>query len=79
MMQQGRCVLPADETGRVLDRLTALEQVISPAVVRQALLETGRVNPRACMLTHEVMMWVVLAMGIFLPIWDHGKTAFAKQ
>src|SRR5208283_4314537 len=38
--------------------------------VRQALIETGRVNPRACKLTHEVMMWIVLAMGIFtnLPI-----------
>jgi len=70
MKQQGRCVLPASDTGRVLDRLTALEQVISPMDVQQALDETGRVNPRACKLTHEVMMWIVLAMGIFtdLPI-----------
>ena len=70
MRQQGRCVLPADETGRVLDRLTALEQVITPTDIQQALEETGRVNPRACKLTHEVMMWIVLAMGIFtdLPI-----------
>jgi hypothetical protein len=70
MMQQGRCVLPTDETGRILDRLIALEKVISPTDIRQALLETNRVNPRACKLTHEVMMWVVLAMGIFtnLPI-----------
>ena len=37
MKQQGRCVLPADETGRVLDRLTALEKVISPTDIRQAL------------------------------------------
>ena len=77
MKQQGRCVLPADETGRVLDRLTALEKVISPTDIRQALLETGRVNPRACKLTHEVMMWVVLAMGIFtnLPIRQVFKQA----
>jgi hypothetical protein len=77
MRQQGRCVLPADETGRVLDRLTALEKVISPNDVRQALMETGRVNPRACKLTHEVMMWVVLAMGIFtkLPIRQVFKCA----
>jgi hypothetical protein len=65
MEQQGRCVFPADETGRVLDRLTALEKVISPTDIRQALLETGRVNPRACKLTHENMMWIVLAMGVF--------------
>lgn len=77
MKQQGRCVLPADETGRVLDRLTALEKVISPADIRQALEETGRVNPRACKLTHEIMMWVVLAMGIFtnLPIRQVFKQA----
>ena len=70
MKQQGCCVLPADETGRVLDRLSALEQVISPMDIQQALEETGRVNPRACTLTHTVMMWIVLAMGIFtyLPI-----------
>jgi hypothetical protein len=77
MMQQGRCVLSADETGRVLDRLAALEKVISPTDIRQALIDTGRVNPRACKLTHEVMMWVVLAMGIFtnLPIRQVFKQA----
>jgi hypothetical protein len=70
MKQQGCCVLPADETGRVLDRLAALEKVISPKDIQQVLMDTGRVNPRVCKLTHEVMMWVVLAMGIFtdLPI-----------
>jgi len=77
MKQQGCCVLPADEMGRVLDRLTALEQVISPMDVQQVLDETGRVNPRACMLTHNVMMWIVLAMGIFtdLPIRQVFKLA----
>lgn len=77
MKQQGCCVLPADETGRVLDRLTALEKVISPTDIRQALAETDRVNSRACKLTHEVMMWIVLAMGIFtnLPIRQVFKQA----
>jgi hypothetical protein len=77
MKQQGRCVLPADETGRVLDRLTALEKVISPTDIRQVLIETGRVNQRACKLPHEVMMWIVMAMGIFtnLPIRQVFKQA----
>ena len=77
MMQHGCCVLPADETGRVLDRLAALEKVISPMDIRQALNDTGRVNPRACKLTHEVMIWVVLSMGIFtsLPIRQVFKRA----
>ena len=46
-------------------------------MIRQVLRETGRVNPRACKLPHEVMMWVVLAMGIFtnLPIRQVFKQA----
>jgi hypothetical protein len=70
MVGQGRCTLAPDDSGRVLDRLAGLEQVISNESVRQALLAAGLVGQRACKLTHEVMLWVVLAMGIFtdLPI-----------
>src|SRR5215218_4373420 len=62
--------LPADAAGRVLDRLAGLEKVIPPEAIRQALLATGRVNPRTCTLSYEVICWVVLAMGLFtdLPI-----------
>lgn len=69
-MRPGCCTLPRDESGRVCDRLAGLEQVIDSQVVRQVLWETGRVNPRAYQLTHEVILWVVLAMGIFtdLPV-----------
>ncbi|NMC19997.1 MAG: hypothetical protein GYA33_06200, partial [Thermogutta sp.] len=70
MTRQGRCVLPPDEAGRILDRLAGLEKVIAPTVVRQVLSATKRCNQRACRLTHEVMLWVVLAMGLLtdLPI-----------
>lgn len=64
-MRQGCCVLPADDSGRILDRLAMLDKVITADVVRQVLASTGRVNVRACKLSHEVMMWVMLAMGIF--------------
>jgi hypothetical protein len=64
MRQQGSCLLPTDHSGRVLDRLTGLEKVISPDLIRQALDATGKVNERSCVLTHEVMLWVVLAMGL---------------
>jgi len=69
-MQQGCCILPADEHGRVLDRLAGLEKVIRPEAVRQALDATGQCNNRDCVLTPEVMLWVVLAMGLLtdLPI-----------
>jgi hypothetical protein len=69
-MPQGQCTLPADDAGRVLDRLAGLEQVIHPADIQQALSATGRVNSRSCTLTHEVVLWVVLAMGLLtdLPI-----------
>jgi hypothetical protein len=69
-MPRGHCTLTPDATGRILDRLAGLEQVISPEAVRQALQATGRTNPRSCKLTHEVVCWVVLAMGLLtdLPI-----------
>ena len=69
-MPQGHCTLTPDDTGRILDRLAGLEQVIPPEAVRQALRATGRINPRSCKLTYEVICWVVLAMGILteLPI-----------
>ena len=70
MSRPGGCTLPADEAGRIVDRLAGLEQIISSATMRQALLLTGRLNGRACVLTHEVMLWIVLAMGVLtdLPI-----------
>jgi hypothetical protein len=76
-MLQGRCTLPAGETGRVLDRLLLLEQVIGPEGVQQALQDTHCFDSRACRLTREVTFWVVLAMGILteLPIRQVFKAA----
>lgn len=70
MLEQGCSTLATGEDGRILDRLAGLEKVISPDLVRQVLQATDRVNGRACELTHEVMLWVVLAMGLLthLPI-----------
>src|SRR5947209_8180574 len=67
-MPQGHCILPADETGRALDRLAGLEQVIRPEDLRQALAATGRADSRPCQLTHEVVLWIVLAMGLFTDV-----------
>ena len=80
-MRQGCCVLPPDDQGRVCDRLAGLEQVIDLETIRQVLQERGRLNPRACKLPHEVVLWVVLAMGIFtnVPIRQVFKrTRFAR-
>src|SRR5258708_28094158 len=76
-MPQGHCTLPADDAGRILDRVAGLEQVIRPEDVQQALTATGRVNARGCTLTHEVVLWVVLAMGLLtdLPIRQVFKAA----
>lgn len=70
MREQGCSTLSPDVSGRILDRLAGLEKIISPEIVRQVLEDTKRVNSRACPLSHEVMMWVVLAMGVLtdLPI-----------
>src|SRR5436190_20916537 len=69
-MLHGRCTLPPDAGGRVLDRLAGLEQVIPAEAIQQALAATGRRPGRSCVLTPEVMLWVVLAMGLLtdLPI-----------
>jgi hypothetical protein len=67
-MPQGRCTLPADPSGRALDRLAGLEKVIRPEQVRQALAAAGCTDSRPCVLTHEVMLWVVLAMSIFTDV-----------
>jgi hypothetical protein len=50
--------------------LAGLEQIIRPEAIRQALASTGRVNMCDCVLTYEVILWVVLAMGLLtdLPI-----------
>jgi len=69
-MRPRRCTLPADEAGRIVDRLAGLEQIIRPEIIWQALDASGRSNSRACRLTHEVVLWVVVAMGVLthLPI-----------
>ena len=67
-MSRGQCTLPPDESGRILDRLAGLEQIIPSAAVRQALVATGRVNQRRCTLTQERVCWVVLAMGILTEV-----------
>jgi len=59
------CTFSSDENGRVLDRLSALEQIIAVEQVEQALREAKLVQQRSCPLTHSVMLWVVLAMGLF--------------
>ena len=69
MMRQGCCVVPTQDTD-ILDRLEGLRKVIPPEIIEQALLETGRGRQKACRLSHEVMLWIVLAMGVLthLPI-----------
>ncbi len=64
MHKQGRSTLTTDEDGRILDRLAGLEKIIAPELIRQALQRTERKNGRACELTHEVMLWVMLAIGL---------------
>jgi hypothetical protein len=69
MTRQGCCEALSQDTG-MLDRLTGLSKVIAPEILEQALLETGRGNQKACRLSHRVMLWIVLAMGVLthLPI-----------
>ena len=65
MLEQGRSTLSADEQGRILDRLAGLEKMVTEDVMCSVLEATDKKNGRRCMLPHRVMLWVVLAMGLF--------------
>ena len=65
MVEQGCSRLSADENGRILDRLAGMEKIILPKLAMQALASTGKQSTRRCSLTNEIMIWVVLAMGLF--------------
>src|SRR5271166_2557585 len=81
MARQGSCLDPTPDALTVVDRLVGLSKVISPAVMEQALLDTGWAGQRACKLSHRVMLWVVLAMGVLtdLPIRQVFKHARRMQ
>ena len=70
MSEQGSSSLSQSVSGHILDRLAALEKIVSHDMVADILQQCAKVNGRACQLTHEVMMWVVLGMGLLthLPI-----------
>lgn len=70
MNEQEIFVEGAVESTRILDRIVGLEKMIPPQLIEQALLKVKSKNRRACKLSVEVMIWVVLAMGMFteLPI-----------
>src|ERR1039457_6445209 len=77
-MDEDLCLLPADEQGWILDRLAALQQVIDPEAIRQALRDNPAARQeRSCILTRQVMLWIILAMGILthLPIRQVFKAA----
>jgi hypothetical protein len=70
MTRHGCCLGPTLDASTILDRLAGLSKVIPPNVIEQALSDSGRDKQRACRLSHGVMLWVVLAMGVLthLPI-----------
>jgi len=68
LLQQTPRTFEVDASGEVLDRLVGLHHFISPDLIRQAVRDTGRWNRSDCRLTHEIMLWVVLAMGILTDV-----------
>lgn len=63
----------------ILDKLHGLEQLISTEHIRQALLATGRGRQRRCRLSHSVMLWVVLAMGLLTDLPIRQVFSFARR
>jgi hypothetical protein len=84
MNRQGRCSAPQALGPVELDRLAGLQQFIGTDRLEQVLQDTGRHNRSHCWLTHKVMLWIVLAMGILthLPlreVFRHAATLPAGQ
>ncbi len=70
MSGQGSSGLSSEVNERFLDRISRLEKIIAPELVKQALATTGKQLTRECKLNSGVMTWVVLSMGLLteLPI-----------
>ena len=64
LFRQTETNAPSDET-IPLDRLVGLEAIIPPELVEQVLHEEGKINSRGCNLNYSVLLWLVLAMGLF--------------
>jgi len=64
-----------------LERLAALHEFIGSERLRQVLTDSGRRNRSHCRLTHEVMLWVVLAMGLLteLPLREVFRHAVRRR
>jgi hypothetical protein len=64
-----------------LDRLAGLQHFIGPDRLTQVLRGCGRRNRSHCRLTHEVMLWVVLAMGLLtdLPLREVFRQATSRR
>ena len=65
MCEQGCSSLSVDESGRILDRLSGMERIFLLSLVLQALNKAGKESTRKCSFSHNVMLWVVLAMELF--------------
>jgi Insertion element 4 transposase N-terminal/Transposase DDE domain len=84
MTRQVGSIGPRQGGRPILDRLEGLSKVIPPEVMEQALSDTGRAQQRACRLSHRVMLWLVLAMGLLthLPIrqvFKHARRMHAGE
>lgn len=79
MTRQGCFSGPTQDALDILDRLEGLSKVIAPELLEQALLETGRAHQRSCRLSHRVMLWVVLAMGIVTHVPIRQVFIFARR
>ena len=91
MTRQGLCLDATQAPVNILDRLEGLSKVVPPEVMEQALSETGMSGQRSCKLSHRVMLWIVLAMGLLthlpirqvfkhtLPNAAHRKDAFCEN
>src|SRR5579859_4772193 len=57
--------LTYEEQGVSLNRIEALQTLVPDQVVLQAIAKCHNGRSRSCPLTQRVLVWVILAMGLF--------------
>ena len=68
MSQRHTPIWPTDADGRVLTAWPAWRSLSAPLCSNKSSTTPAARNRAGCRLTHEIMLWIVLALGIFTDI-----------
>lgn len=68
MNEQGRLDRYRESDEQIPDIITRFEKIITPELVELALLNPDKQVKRDCLINDRVLLWIVLAMGLFIDL-----------